>query len=153
MTGSPLPLAIWSYRALGAGLAMYAMHRLADFSAEPVTTVPFVTSIVLTFAVPDQPAAKPTSIIAGHVISALAGLACHDLIGTGAVSASVAVGISLFAMLAGRCLHPPAGINAFLFPTLGLAPTWIWQPVLAGAVLLALASFTWRELGRWIFRE
>jgi len=40
-------------------------------------------------------------------------------------------------MLGCRAMHPPAGIDAFLIAGLGLPRSWIVNPIMIGAVLLA----------------
>src|SRR6478672_11865159 len=62
-------VAIWAYRAAGAGLAIALMEALAQFAGEPVLRVPFVTSIVLTLALPESEPAQPYALIAGHLLS------------------------------------------------------------------------------------
>jgi hypothetical protein len=50
-------------------------------------------------------------------------------------------------MLAGRAMHPPAGIDAFLVAGLGLPMSWAVSPVLIGALLLAGFSRLWAAGG------
>ena len=66
----------WVYRALGAGIAIAIMEVLARLAGEPLSRVPFVTSIVLAMALPDSDAAHPRAIIGGHVLSSGCGLLC-----------------------------------------------------------------------------
>ena len=42
-----------------------------------------------------------------------------------------------------RAMHPPAGIDAFLIAGLGLPRSWIVNPIMIGAVLLAGCSRVW----------
>jgi CBS-domain-containing membrane protein len=132
---------LWLYRAIGAGAAIAVMEVLARAAHEPLARVPFVTSIVLTLALPDSEPVRPYAVIGGHLLSSLAGFVALWAIGPG--EAASAVGLAALLMLIGRAMHPPAGIDAFLVAGMGLAPAWILSPVLAGAILLALFSRLW----------
>jgi CBS-domain-containing membrane protein len=136
-------LAVWFYRALGAGLAIAIMEALARAGHQPLAQVPFVTSIVMTFAAPDSEPARPYAVVAGHLLSSLAGVIALWCLGAGETAAAVAVGLAVLFMLAARALHPPAGIDGFLIAWLGLKLSWIADPVLIGALLLAGFSRLW----------
>ena len=110
---------------------------------EPLTRVPFVTSIVLTFGMPENEAAQPYAVIAGHLLSTLAGFAALWCFGTGTTGAAFGVGLAALLMLSARAMHPPAGIDGFLVPLLGLPLGRALQPVLTGAVLLAVLARLW----------
>jgi CBS-domain-containing membrane protein len=137
-------IGIWLYRAIGAGTAIAIMELLARVAHQPLARVPFVTSIVLTMALPDSEPAQPYAVIGGHLLSCLAGFAALLAVGPGEASSAVAVGLAALLMLLARAMHPPAGIDAFLVAGLGLSPVWVLSPVLAGAILLALFSRLWR---------
>ena len=77
------------------------------------------------------------------VLSAVAGFAVLWTLGAGEVSSAVAVGLAALLMLGCRAMHPPAGIDAFLVAGLGLPTSWIVNPVVIGAVLLAGYSRVW----------
>jgi CBS-domain-containing membrane protein len=136
-------MAIWIYRAIGAGLAIAVMELLARIGHQPLARVPFVTSIVLTMGMPDSEAAQPYPVIAGHLLSSAAGFAVLWAMGPGEAASAVAVGLATLLMLGCRAMHPPAGIDAFLVAGLGLPTSWIVNPVVIGAVLLAGYSRVW----------
>lgn len=127
-----------AYRALAAGVAVILMEGLASVAHLPLATVPFVTSIVLTISAPDVPASRPYAVIAGHMLSTLAGFATLWSIGQGEFQNGIAVGLAVMAMLLLRALHPPAALDAFVVTTQGVGAEWAIVPILAGAVLLAL---------------
>jgi CBS-domain-containing membrane protein len=143
----------WLYRAFGAGVAIAIMELLARAGHQPLMRVPFVTSIVLTMALPDSDGAQPYAVIGGHLLSSLAGFAALWAIGPGEAASAVAVGLAALLMLIGRAMHPPAGIDAFLVAGLGLTPVWALSPVLEGAVLLALFSRLWAAGERRLSRR
>lgn len=146
-------VAVSLYRGLGAGLAIAAMEALASLAGEPVSRLPFVTSIVLVTALPDSDAAQPRAVIGGHLVSSLAGLVCQAVIGSDETAGALAVGLATFAMLITRTLHPPAGIDAFLVPINDLGLRWLASPVLVGAVMLAAYGRLWAAGERRFVRE
>lgn len=105
-------VAIWLYRATGAGMAIAIMELLAGIAHQPLARVPFVTSIVMTMALPDSEPAQPYPVIVGHLLSCAAGLAALWSLGPGEVSSAGAVGLAALLMLMARATHPPAGIDA-----------------------------------------
>jgi CBS-domain-containing membrane protein len=131
------------YRALGASLAIALMEALADIAQEPISRVPFVTSIVLVMALPDSAPAQPRALIGGHMLSCLAGWLCLTALGPGDMASAVAVGLASLAMISMGTLHPPAGLDAFLIATQGPSLRWIINPVLIGTVLLAVYARLW----------
>ena len=136
-------IVMWLYRAVGAGVAIAIMELLARAGHQPLLRVPFVTSIVLTMALPESEPAQPYPVIAGHLLSCAAGFAALWSLGPGEVSSAVAVGLAALLMLGGRAMHPPAGIDAFLIAGSNLPLGWALNPVLIGALLLAVFSRLW----------
>lgn len=130
-------LAVCAWRAGGIAMAILAMELSAETGGVPLGHVPFVTSIVLVLSFPESEAAQPRSIIAGHLLSSLAGWLVSVLVGQGDLQAAAAVAIAGFAMLLARSPHPPAGLDAFLIVHNGLPLNWIASPVLIGAGLLS----------------
>jgi CBS domain-containing membrane protein len=137
-------MVVWIYRAVGAGLAIAVMELLAQLGHQPLVRVPFVTSIVLTMGLPDSDGARPYAVIAGHILSCIAGFAALLCLGSGELPSAVAVGLAALLMLGCRAMHPPAGIDAFLIAGLGLPASWIVNPVAIGAVFLVGYSQVWR---------
>jgi CBS-domain-containing membrane protein len=141
------------YRAAGAGLAIGIMEMLAGMAQEPVSRVPFVTSIVLVMALPDSLPAQPRALIGGHMLSCAAGWLCAMALGPGDVASAAAVGLATLGMMVAGVLHPPAGLDAFLIATQNLPPRWMVSPVLIGTVLLAVYSRLWAEGERRVIRS
>jgi CBS-domain-containing membrane protein len=141
--------------AVAAAGAIGVTEFLADWSSEPMSRIPFVTSIVLVTSLPHSTPARPSSVLGGHLVCALSGLASLWLLGSSELAAAVAVGLAVVSMQLLRVLHPPAGINAFLIPTLALPWTWIVTPVLTGSLILAAYSWLWARMsgklsGPWV---
>lgn len=147
------PIAVWLYRATGAGIAIGLMELLAPFSGEPVPRLPFVTSIVLTLAAPEQDSAQPYAVIAGHVVSTIAGFVAFWALGAGPTASAIGVAAATLLMLLFRALHPPAGIDGFLVPLYQLSPTWLLDPVLVGAIMLAGFAWGWSRGEKLLVRR
>jgi len=143
-------IAVYLYRATGAGIAIALMELLARFADEPLSRVPFVTSIVLVMALPHSPPARPYAVVGGHMLSCAAGLLAVWTLGPGEAAIAVALGLSLLFMLTFGALHPPAGINAFLIALFDLPLTWALSPVLVGAVFLVGYAKMWWAGERWL---
>lgn len=141
-------IAVYLYRSIGAGIAIALMEVLARAADEPLSRVPFVTSIVLVMALPESEPARTYNVVAGHMLSCLGGLLAFWTLGSGDAACAVGLGLALFFMLFLRAIHPPAGINAFLIAAYGLPITWTISPVLVGALFLVGYKRMW-----WIMEE
>lgn len=115
----------------GASLRDRAMACLGAFAGVALTTLlcgpllnhfgylallapPFGASAVLLFAVPSSPMAQPWPIIGGSTVSAMTGIAMHQLIGPTPLAAGCAVAGAILFMTLLRCLHAPGGAVAMI---------------------------------------
>src|SRR3954470_18973638 len=130
---------------LGGALAIGAMEWFSVAAHYPLAVIPFATSIVLVIGSPDVEPAQPRALVGGHVVSALVGLAMLKLAGPHAWAAAAAVGLSILAMYLTGTFHPPAGINPLLVVSSNLPWTFLFAPVLAGAVLLTAFAYLWHH--------
>jgi len=69
-------------------------------------------SAVLLFAVPHGRLAQPWPVFGGHMVSALVGVSCAQLVAEPFLAAALAVGLAIGAMHYLRCIHPPGGATA-----------------------------------------
>lgn len=102
-------------RALGAALSLWACGSLSAriLGAHPPWFIaPMGASAVLLMAVPASPLAQPWPLLAGNLLSALAGVTVVQLLGVSPFAAGLAVGLAMVVMSAARCLHPPGGAIA-----------------------------------------
>jgi CBS-domain-containing membrane protein len=118
-------------------------------------------SAVLLFAVPHGPLSQPWAVLAGHLVSALIGVACSRAIDDPALAGPLAVGLAIGVMHYLRCIHPPGGATA-LTAVLGgeavrqLGYWFVLTPVLLNAVTLLLIAllfnypFSWRRYPRML---
>ena len=118
---SPSPVALgWPERfrsclgaLLGISFTAGVMHVfLGDTAFIPLLVAPMGASAVLLFAVPASPLAQPWSIVGGNIVSAIIGVACATWITNPIDAAPIAVALSIGAMFAFRCVHPPSGAVA-----------------------------------------
>jgi CBS-domain-containing membrane protein len=135
---------------LGGALAIGIMEWFSLASRYPLAAIPFATSIVLVIGSPEAEPAQPRALIGGHVVSTLVGLVVLKLTGPAAWAAALAVGIAILAMYLTATFHPPAGIDPLLVVANNLAWTFLFVPVLAGALLLTLFAYVWH---RWLRRR
>ena len=113
--------------AAGGAAAVLAMEAFSARAEYPLVAIPFATSIVLVIGSPQVEPAQPQ-----------------------AWSAAAAVGLAVLAMYVTGTFHPPAGINPLLVVSNNLPWTFLFAPVLAGALLLTAFAYVWH---RWIRRR
>lgn len=135
---------------VGAAIAIGGMEWLSLTSHYPLVIIPFATSIVLVIGSPQIEPAQPRALIGGHVVATLVGLAILQLTGPSPWAAAAAVGLAVLAMYVTGTFHPPAGINPLLVITNNLPWSFLFAPVLAGAVLLTAFAYVWH---RWFRRR
>ncbi|HDP88476.1 MAG TPA: HPP family protein [Thioalkalivibrio sp.] len=111
---------------------------------------------VLLFAVPHGALSQPWNVLGGHAVSALVGVAVHDLVPHPLLAAALAVGLAIWAMHYLRCIHPPGGATA-LFAVVGgtqveaLGYGYVLHPVLSSVAVMTLVAvivnfpFHWRR--------
>ncbi|MFT3813789.1 MAG: HPP family protein [Acidovorax sp.] len=134
--------------ALGIALTALLCRAFApQHGAAAWLIAPMGASAVLIFALPASPLAQPWAVVGSHTVAALAGVACAAWIPDPAWAGAVAVGLAIAAMFALRCLHPPGGATA-LFAVLSHSgdPRFVLFPVLANALLMALAGMAYNSL-------
>ena len=117
----------------------------------PLLIAPMGASAVLLFALPSSPLAQPWSIIGGNIVSALIGVTCALWVKDIVLAAALAAGISIAAMFALRCLHPPSGAVALtavlggsVIHTQGYA--FVIFPVAVNSLLLLLVAIVFNNL-------
>ncbi|WP_109867734.1 HPP family protein [Methylocucumis oryzae] len=129
ITIDPVPLSLKA-KAIST-LACFAAVLLAGWLTalltgtpnSPVLVASLGASAVILFFIPNSPLAQPWPLIGGQIISALVGMICALAIPDIVIAGACAAGISVFAMLLLRCLHPPATATALTPVTAGSAVT------------------------------
>lgn len=122
-------------------------------SAVPYLIAPMGASAVLLFAVPSSPLAQPWSIIGGNTVAAFIGVTCAIWINHPATAAALAVSLSIIAMFALRCIHPPSGAVA-LTAVLGGATVhaqgywFVLVPVGINSIILLMVAILFNNATR-----
>jgi len=102
--------------AIGAFLAIFIVYtisyQLTDLRGASAILPSMGAVTALFFANPDTESTKAKSLFAGNILSAAIGVFCYQWLGDTLVAASCAVSLSIFIMLACRCMHPPGGATA-----------------------------------------
>lgn len=113
-------------------------------------------SAVLLFAVPHGKLSQPWALFGGHLISALVGVACYQLVPHHYhyLAAGLAVGLAIGAMHVCRCIHPPGGATALAAviggPTLhAIGFNYIFSPILLNSVIIFTVAFVFNNVFPW----
>ena len=119
----------------------------------PMLIAPMGASAVLLFALPSSPLAQPWSLIGGNIVSASVGVACAALLGNTPAAAALAVAVSIGAMFALRCLHPPGGAIALTAvlggPAIHAAGfQFVLTPVAVNSLLMLLVAVVFNNATR-----
>ncbi len=133
---------------LGGALAVGIMEWFSRTANYPLAVIPFATSIVLVIGAPEAEPAQPRALVGGHVVATAVGLAVLKLIGPDVWAAAVAVGLAILAMRLTGTFHPPAGINPLLVVSNSLPWSFLFVPVLAGALFLTAFAYLWHHMLR-----
>ena len=129
-------------------------HKFSDSAAYPIIVASMGASAVILFITPGSPLAQPWPLVGGHLISAIIGITCAQLISDVIFASACASGGSVLAMLLLRCLHPPGAATA-LTPVIAGDPvnfmnySFVLVPVgLNVAIMLMMAI----AINRWMMR-
>jgi len=143
---------------LGGFLGILAIFLISAWWFDPATAVIIVPSMgasaVLLFAAPHAPFSQPWNVAAGHVLSALVGVACWRWIPQLPVAASAGVGLAIGIMYLARCIHPPGGATA-LAAVIGseqlhaLGFGYVLQPILLNVTVILLVAALFNGLFAW----
>jgi CBS-domain-containing membrane protein len=113
-------------------------------------------SCVIVFGMPDSPMAQPRSLCGGHALASAVGLVFLLLFGRGPWALAAAVATALVLMQLTRTIHSPAGADAIIVMSGGIAWTTVVLHLAIGLLLLwvvalvLLNGFGIREYGRGV---
>jgi len=134
--------------AAGGAIAIAVREWFSASAAFPLMFVPFATSIVLVMGMPESAQAQPRTLVGGHIVATLVGLLIVKLTGPSPWAAAAAVGLSMVAMRLTGAFLPPAGIDPLVIVVNDMSWSFLFVPVAAGAIALALFAFAWHNLMR-----
>ncbi|MFC1235219.1 HPP family protein [Vibrio sp. F74] len=130
----------------GATLAILILAYLREYYGIDLWLMaPFGATTVLVFGLPTSPLAQPKNVIFGHLITSVIGLVFVHFVGTEYWALALATGMGVFAMLATKTTHPPAGANPILIML--VHPNWSFliNPVLLGAVAIVFVGLVYQK--------
>jgi CBS domain-containing membrane protein len=111
-------------------------------------------SAVLLFVVPHGALSQPWPVLGGHLLSALVGVACRELLPSPPLAIAMAVSLSILLMQYLRCVHPPGGATALVAVIGGaqieaLGYGYVLQPILVNVLLMLLVALLFNNLFAW----
>ncbi len=143
---------------LGGFLSIYIIYLVTNYFlgvAEAVYIIPSMgATAVLLFAAPNAPFSQPWNVFGGHLISAVIGVACYQLMPDIHVAAAASVGLAIWAQYYLRCIHPPGGATA-LAAVIGSSQTrefgymYAITPVLINTLTILVVAIVFNGLFSW----
>lgn len=128
----------WSF--LSGILGILAIAEITTLVGHPLLIGSFGASAVLLFGANDSPLAQPRNLVGGHLLSATVAVIIVALFGSSTLTMALAVGTAIFVMNVTHTTHPPGGATALIGVQGAVGPTFIFVPVLAGALILLLTA-------------
>lgn len=133
------PLLLNVLSGVGAAMAIGLLAISDSLSADVIMLMaPFGASVVIVFGLPTSPLAQPKNVIMGHMLTAFIGVLFVEYVGVTNLSLAIATGLGVTTMLVTKTTHPPAGANPILIMLAGQTWTFLYSPVLFGAVAIVL---------------
>ena len=143
---------------LGGFLGIYCIFMVSYRVLDPIVAVYIIPSMgasaVLLFAAPHAPFSQPWNLVAGHLFSALVGVACWRWLPDISIAAAASVGLAIGVMYFARCIHPPGGATA-LAAVIGsqrlheLGYDFIFEPVLLNVITMLVVAVIFNGLFKW----
>ncbi len=143
---------------IGGFIGIFAIFMTSQWLLDPQVAVFIVPSMgasaVLLFAAPHVPFSQPWNVFAGHLVSALVGVACWQIIPNYVIAASASVGIAISIMYLLRCTHPPGGATA-LAAVIGsdklhnLGYSYEIAPILLNTITILFVAIAFNALFKW----
>jgi len=137
---------LWS--TAGSFLGIGCVTFLAFRYSIPLLVPSFGATAVLIYGAVNSPFAQPRNVIGGHLVSAATGVLVYQFMGTGWLSITLAVSLAILFMLFTRTVHPPGGATAFVAVWNAQGLSFIFTPVLTGAVMLVIIALLVNNCGR-----
>jgi len=143
---------------IGGFLGIFAILLVSGYFLDPEVAVFIVPSMgasaVLLFAAPHVPFSQPWNVFGGHIISAIIGVACWQLIPNYVMAASLSVGLAIGVMYLTRCTHPPGGATALAAVIGGeklhnLGYGYVLEPILLNTVTILVVAVAVNGLFKW----
>lgn len=138
----------WSWLGAFLGIAAVALIHFSILSGSGLVMIigSFGASAVLIYGAINSPLAQPRNLLGGHLISALVGVASHQLLpGDPWLASAIAVATAIALMQLSSTLHPPGGATALIAVIGGdeihaLGFLYALVPAASGALLMLLIA-------------
>jgi CBS-domain-containing membrane protein len=128
-------------------MAVGLLALLSAWGGHVLIVAQLGASSVLLLSYPRSPLAQPHKIVVGNTLGGFLGVALDSPFGKGPLVLALAVGLTILLGQQLRCLHPPAGVMAFLTVFLGVTWPFLLFPVLTGSVLMVVLAW---GFSRWV---
>lgn len=138
----------WSWLGAFLGIAAVAGAGQLFFAGLDLTLMigSFGASAVLLYGAVRSPLAQPRNLVGGHIISALVGVTCWQLLqATPWLAQALAVATAIALMHLTRTLHPPGGATALIAvigsPEIHRLGYWyVLMPATLGPLILLIVA-------------
>lgn len=137
--------------AIGIFFIFLTSFRLLDPQVAIYIIPSMGATAVLLFAAPNVPYAQPWNVVAGHIFSAIIGVACWQWLPNYIIAASASVGLAIGVMYLTRSIHPPGGATALAF-VIGsdklhdLGYFYVIHPVLVNTIAILIVAIIFNNL-------
>jgi CBS-domain-containing membrane protein len=139
---------LWSWIGAFLGISAVALMSYQVLEGKALTMIvgSFGASAALIYGAVGSPLAQPRNLVGGHVLSAIVGVACFQLLQPHIwLAAALAVATAVAVMQATRTLHPPGGATALIAVICGesihkLGYLYAIFPVAAGAAIMLVIA-------------
>jgi CBS-domain-containing membrane protein len=143
---------------VGGIISIYLIYLITELLlgvADAIYIIPSMgATAVLLFAAPKVAFSQPWNVFGGHIISAIIGVACFQLIPDIHIAAAASVGLAIWAQYYLRCIHPPGGATA-LAAVIGstqihdLGYLYVVTPVLINTLVMLVVAVAFNALFSW----
>jgi CBS-domain-containing membrane protein len=142
--GISLSEILWSWIGAFLGISAVALMSYQVLEGKALTMIvgSFGASAALIYGAVGSPLAQPRNLVGGHVLSAIVGVTCFQLLQPHIwLAAALAVATAVTVMQVTRTLHPPGGATALIAVICGegihkLGYLYAIFPVALGAVVM-----------------
>lgn len=126
--------------------ALASVLALMQYEDVPWLLASLGGSCVIVFGMPDSKMAQPRSLLGGHAIGSLVGLAAGATLGDGVIAMAAATATALVLMMITDTIHSPAGADPMIVMAGHAGPSFLLAPLGLGLAILYAAAFVYHRL-------
>lgn len=139
---------------LGISITYLISYLAIGHQAAALIVPSMGASAVLLFAVPHGALSQPWALFGGHLVSAIVGVSCYQLVPDPFLAAGLAVGLAIGAMHLLNCIHPPGGATALAAVIGGpaihdLGYLYTLNPIAINVLAIFLIAISFNNLFHW----